>query len=54
MPKSSTAVVAIGIDPGKNTLRLVGFDARGGIVLREKVARARRRTSKKKGGSALD
>jgi transposase len=41
MPKSSTAVVTIGIDPGKNTLHLVGLDARGGIVLREKVARAR-------------
>jgi hypothetical protein len=40
MPKSNTAVVTIGIDPGKNTLHLVGLDARGGIVLREKVARA--------------
>jgi hypothetical protein len=39
--KSNTAVVTIGIDPGKNTLHLVGLDARGGIVLREKVARAR-------------
>jgi transposase len=39
--KSSIAVVTIGIDPGKNTLHLVGLDARGGIVLREKVARAR-------------
>jgi transposase len=39
--KSSTAVVTIGIDPGKNTLHLVGLDARGGIVLREKVRRAR-------------
>jgi hypothetical protein len=42
MPRNSnTAVVTIGIDPGKNTLHLVGLDARGGIVLREKVARAR-------------
>src|ERR1700756_5068218 len=41
MPKSNTAVVTIGIDPGKNTLHLIGLDARGGIVLREKVARAR-------------
>src|SRR6201997_4415473 len=40
MPKSNTAVATIGIDPGKNTLHLVGLDARGGIVLREKVARA--------------
>ena len=39
--KSSTAVVTIGIDPGKNTLHLVGLDAGGGIVLREKVRRAR-------------
>jgi hypothetical protein len=39
--KSNTAVVTIGIDPGKNTLHLVGLDGRGGIVLREKVARAR-------------
>ena len=36
MPKSNTAVVTIGIDPGKNTLHLIGLDARGGIVLREK------------------
>src|SRR5215468_572248 len=41
MPKSSAALVTIGIDPGKNTLHLVGLDARGGIVLREKVARTR-------------
>ena len=41
MPKSNTAVVTIGIDPGKNTLHLVGLDARGAIVLRERVARAR-------------
>jgi transposase len=41
MPKSNTAVVTIGIDPGKNTLHLIGLDARGGIVLREKMARAR-------------
>src|ERR1700748_817464 len=41
MPKSNIAVVTIGIDPGKNTLHLVGLDARGGIVLREKVARAK-------------
>src|SRR5246500_2650945 len=41
MPQSNTAVVTIGIDPGKNTLHLVGLDARGGIVLREKVARAK-------------
>jgi hypothetical protein len=28
--KFDTAVVTIGIDPGKNTLHLVGLDARGG------------------------
>ena len=39
--KFDTAVVTIGIDPGKNTLHLVGLDALGEIVLREKVARAR-------------
>src|SRR6516162_11852293 len=39
--KSNTAVATIGIDPGKNTLHLVGLDARGGIVLREKVARTK-------------
>jgi hypothetical protein len=42
IPKNATGKIqTIGIDPGKNTLRLVGLDARGGIVLREKVARAR-------------
>src|SRR5262249_9089904 len=30
-----------GIDMGKNTLHLIGLDARGAIVLREKVARGR-------------
>ena len=39
--KVGTAIVTIGIDPGKNTLHLVGLDARGEIVLREKVARAK-------------
>ena len=39
MPRNfDTAVVTIGIDPGKNTLHLVGLDARGEIVLRDKVA----------------
>ena len=42
MPRNfDTAVVTIGIDPGKNTLHLVGLDARGEIVLREKVARTK-------------
>ena len=39
--KLNTAIVAIGIDPGKNTLHLVGLDARGEIVLREKVHRTK-------------
>ena len=39
--KSNAAVVSIGIDPGKNTLHLIGLDARGEIVLREKVARSK-------------
>jgi transposase len=42
MPRKSKATaVTIGIDPGKNTLHLIGLDAQGGIVLREKVARDR-------------
>ena len=39
--KVGTAIVTIGTDPGKNTMHLVGLDARGGIVLREKVARTK-------------
>src|SRR6201981_3423925 len=43
MPRTTAlhAVTAIGIDMGKNTLHLIGLDARGAIVLREKVARGR-------------
>jgi transposase len=42
MPRKSKATaVTIGIDPGKNTFHLIGLDAQGGIVLREKVARDR-------------
>ena len=43
MPRASTvhAVIAIGIDLGKSTLHMIGLDARGAIVLREKVARGR-------------
>jgi hypothetical protein len=45
MPRTTTlhAVTAIGIDMGKNTLHLIGLDARGAIVLREKVARGMRK-----------
>ena len=39
--KSNSAAVTIGIDPGKNTVHLIGLDAKGKIVLREKVARGR-------------
>ena len=39
--KTNATAVTIGIDPGKNTLHLIGLDTRGGIVLREKVARDR-------------
>src|SRR6201987_2451383 len=43
MPRTTPlhAVITIGIDMGKNTLHLIGLDARGAIVLREKVARGR-------------
>jgi hypothetical protein len=40
MPKSSTAVVIIGIDPGKNTLRLVASTHEEGSCCARKVARA--------------
>ena len=36
-----TVAHTIGIDPGKNTLHLIGLDDKGAIVLREKVARGR-------------
>ena len=41
MPRASTvhAVIAIGIDLGKNTLHMIGLDSSGAIVLREKVSR---------------
>src|ERR1700720_952654 len=43
MSHKTTATVAhtIGIDPGKNTLHLIGLDDKGTIVLREKIARGR-------------
>ena len=34
-----TVAHTIGIDPGKNTLHLIGLDDKGAIVLREKIAR---------------
>ena len=42
MPRTTTlhAVTAIGIDMGKTTLHMIGLDARGAIVLRERVSRA--------------
>jgi len=43
MSQKTDAVVArtIGIDTGKNTLHLIGLDAEGVIVLREKISRGR-------------
>jgi transposase len=42
MPRKTTslqAVTTIGIDIGKNTFHLIGFDKKGAIVLRQKVSR---------------
>src|SRR5271165_2547015 len=36
-----SGLTTIGIDPGKNSLHLIGLDAKGAIVLREKVARSK-------------
>jgi transposase len=36
-----SVITTIGIDMGKNTLHMVGLDASGAIVLREKVSRGR-------------
>ena len=40
MSKQTNAIFVrtIGIDTGKNTLRLIGLDQQGTIVLREKLA----------------
>jgi transposase len=38
-PKTTGIITTIGIDIGKNTFHLVGFDQRGAIVLRQKVSR---------------
>ena len=35
----NTAIAAIGIDIGKNSFHVVGYDARGAIVLRQKAGR---------------
>ena len=37
--KPTSTIATIGIDPGKNTMHLIGLDTGGAIVLREKVAR---------------
>jgi transposase len=37
--KAAAVARAIGVDTGKNTLRLIGLDDKGAIVLREKVSR---------------
>jgi hypothetical protein len=46
MPRKTApeSVTALGIDMGKNTLHMVGLDARGGIVLREKSQLGSRRS----------
>lgn len=36
---SHTNIVTIGIDLGKNTFHVVGFDATGAIILRKKRSR---------------
>ena len=36
---SNTAIAVIGIDIGKNSFHVVGHDARGAIVLRQKWSR---------------
>ena len=38
--KITGIVTTIGIDIGKNTFHLVGFDQRGAIILRQKVSRS--------------
>jgi transposase len=42
MPRKSdlSSLTAIGIDAGNNSLHLIGIDAKGAIVLKEKVARS--------------
>ena len=37
--KTPETISTIGMDVGKNTFHLVGFDKRGAIVLRQKVTR---------------
>ena len=37
--KTAGIITTIGIDLGKNTFHLVGFDQRGVIILRQKVSR---------------
>ena len=38
--KATDQVTTIGIDIGKNTFHLIGFDADGNIVLRRKLSRS--------------
>jgi transposase len=38
--KSSPAVATMGVDIGKNSFHVIGLDARGAIVLRQKWSRA--------------
>ena len=56
MSQKADALVAytIGIDAGKNTLHLIGLDAEGAIVLREKVSRGRIGTQVSECAAVLD
>ena len=37
--KTAGIITTIGIDLGKNTFHLIGFDQRGAIILQQKVSR---------------
>jgi hypothetical protein len=37
--RMSGAITTIGIDLGKNTFHMVGFDRRGAVIVRQKVSR---------------
>ena len=40
MPRNNTAIAVVGIDIGKNSFHVVGFDRRGAIILRQKWSRS--------------
>ena len=43
--KTAGIITTIGIDLGKNTFHLIGFDRRGAIILQQKVSRGQLRRS---------